>query len=526
VQTFEQFRGAAERLRAYRVADAALPPAFRFEPAPRRQQEHRPLKPVATASASERLAARGIPTLLSAAQGIARGAISAVELMRDAYAAVASWNASVNAFEYLLPEDEALRHAAEKDRLRAQGAAVSPLWGVPITVKDVIHVAGMPTTASSRTLDGFVPPEDAEAVALLRAAGAIVIGKTTCHEFALGVTTPQSRNPWDTGRDPGGSSGGSAIAVATGMGLASLGTDTRASIRVPAALCGVVGFKPTYGLVATRGVVTLSWSMDHVAPIARTTEDVAALFNVLLGQFPPAWPPPSLTLPRKGGGDQPIPPPTDYRQFCNVDVAGLRVGIPVEGLRGVEPGVLAVWEQAVGALRNAGVALVDVPEPTVGDFEMANAAGLIVSRCEALAYHHSLLPGGDDRYTRDVAEQLTEAATIPATDYLQAQRFRAEFLERMARLLASVDALAMPTCRVTAPRSEDVEQYFLVLSANCIPWSFIGFPAISVPCGLTLERLPVGIQLVGAPFDEGTLLSLGSAIEARLDMPILPAPTL
>jgi aspartyl-tRNA(Asn)/glutamyl-tRNA(Gln) amidotransferase subunit A len=506
METHEQFRAAAARLQAYRVDDATRRPAFTYRASEETAPRARVLRPSPLGRAAERWERRGVLTLSGAARRLADGAVSTEELVRAAYRAIELWNGRLNAFEHIVPEDEALRQSAAWDRIRGSGGGA--VWGLPITVKDVIHVASLPTTASSRTLPNFVPMEDAEAVARLRRAGAIVIGKTTTHEYALGVTTPQSHNPWDLNRDPGGSSGGSAIAVATGMGLGSIGTDTRASIRVPAALCGVVGFKPTFGLVSTDGVVTLSWSMDHVAPMGRSVEDVALLLNVLVGRDPKD----PGTVER---------PEDDYRRFVDLDVRGLRLGVPVHGLRGADPAVVAAYERALGALRDLGVVVTEVQEPTVEDFEMANAAGLIVSRCEALAEQRSLV-GEEGPYTQDVREQLAEAAKIAALDYVQAQRFRGEFLARMRALLGTVDALAMPTSRVVAPPLAESDQYMMVLSENCVPWSFIGVPAVSVPCGLTPERLPVGIEFVGAPFDDGVLLTLGSAIEAALDVPVPP----
>jgi aspartyl-tRNA(Asn)/glutamyl-tRNA(Gln) amidotransferase subunit A len=369
----------------------------------------------------------------------------------------------------------------------------------------------MPTTASSDTLRGHVPTEDAVAVRRLRAHGAVFTGKTTTHEYAMGVTTPRSRNPWDLSRDPGGSSGGAAVSLATGMALGALGTDTRASIRVPAALCGVVGFKPTYGLVPTQGIVMMSSSMDHVAPQARTCEDVAILLNVLIG-FHPDDPASALYAA------------PDYRQFIGVDVRGLRIGVPVDALRGAEPGVLSAFHSGLDALRSLGVEIVELSEPRIEDFELANAAGLIVSRCEAVPFQDSLLGrDGERSYQPDVREQIAAANQVRAVDYLEAQRFRGELASQMAELLMAIDALAMPTSRVVAPPSERGDDYLLLLSENCIPWSFIGFPAASVPCGLARDSgLPVGVQFVGGPFDDGVLLALGSALEGALGMPLLP----
>jgi len=511
VETRDQFRAAIARLAAYRASPASRQPSLGFRTLDPRQATPRPLPPGAARAPA---ANPGPSTLAGALAALHAGTTCAVELVREAYRAVALWEAHTHAFEYLVPEDEALRGAAALDALPPDQRG--PLHGVPLSIKDVLHVAGMPTTASSATLQNCVPASDAEAVARLRRAGALLLGKTTTHEYAMGVTTPQSRNPWDLNRDPGGSSGGAAVSLATGMALGALGTDTRASIRVPAALCGVVGFKPTFGLVPTQGVVMMSWSMDHVAPMARTTEDVALLLNTLVG--------PDRLDPY--AADR---PPVDYRARIGADVRGLRIAIPTQALRGAAAGVLAAFDTARRSLEAQGVQVEEVDEPTAEDFELANAAGLLVSRCEAVPFHNSLLGrDGVRAYRPDVREQIAEASQVLAIDYLEAQRFRAELAERMARLLTTYDALAMPTSRVVAPPSARGDEYLLVLSQNCIPWSFIGFPAASVPCGLAPgEGLPVGMQLVAAPFDEGVLLALGSALEAALGMPLLPpAPAL
>jgi aspartyl-tRNA(Asn)/glutamyl-tRNA(Gln) amidotransferase subunit A len=330
-------------------------------------------------------------------------------------------------------------------------------------------------------------------VAKLRRAGAIITGKTQTHEFALGVTTPQSRNPWDPTRDPGGSSGGSAISVVTGMSLGSLGTDTRASTRVPAALCGVVGLKPTFGLVPAQGIITLSWTLDHLGLLASTVEDAATLLNVVAGP----------------GRDR------DYTRHLRRGLAGLRVAVPAAALAGADPEVLRAFNCAVQSLACQGVKVVTIGTPDSQDFSRCNAMGLVVSRCEAANYHRGFR--FDPRlYTRPVFEQLDEAARVPAVVYLQAQRYREEFRQRMRELLGRFDALLMPTCRVPAPRSDDVERFFLVLSMNCIPWSLIGFPAISVPCGATASGLPVGAQLVAGPLEDARLLSLAAGMERGL----------
>jgi aspartyl-tRNA(Asn)/glutamyl-tRNA(Gln) amidotransferase subunit A len=507
VQTAAQFRAAVERLHAFRADRPTRPPGFMGRLQDRFALGGSQLPMRAGPATSARVQTGEVLTATGALRALASGKVSSAELVEQAYAAIDRWESQVHAFEYVVPREEALRQAAERDRTPLDQRG--PLWGIPTSIKDIIHVGGLPTSASSRTLQGYVPEEDAEAVARLRQAGAVIVGKSTTHEFAMGVTTPQSRNPWDVTRDPGGSSGGAAVTLATGMALAALGTDTRASIRAPAALCGTVGFKPTFGLVSTHGVVTMSWTMDHVAPMARTTEDIALLLNVLVGHD--AKDPGTLRSPA-----------VDYRSYLQCDVRGLRVGVPTNGLRNAQPGVLACFQEALDALTSAGVELVELAEPTIDDFELANAAGLIVSRCEAAVIHNSLLQGERD-YTQDVREQIEEASQVLATEYLEAQRYRAELTDRMAQVLSQVDVLALPTSRVVAPRSEESDQYLLVLSENCVPWSFIGFPAASFPCGLTAqEHLPVGIELVAAPFAEPVLLALGTTLETALDMPLLP----
>lgn len=487
--TRQNFRDALAEVEQY-LPTAAQYPAFMFAltdlpAAQRRSLADRP---------TPRSAPEATLTLAGAGRRLAQGSLSVVDIAHQSLEAIAQYNAQLNAFVYVAPEADILAQAQALEAEARAGKRRSPLHGIPISVKDVIAVRDMPNTASSRVLATAVADEDAVAVQRLKEAGAIILGKTQTHEFALGVTTPQSRNPRDITRDPGGSSGGSAIAVATGMGLGSLGTDTRASIRVPAALCGVVGYKPSYGLVPTQGVTTLSWSLDHVAPMARTVEDIAWLLN-------------PLTNAAERG--------EDYTCYLNKDVCGLRVGLPIHALNEADPGVLAAFQNSVAALRALGVEVIETDVPSDQEFNLAVSMGLILSRCEAAAYHRAF-PGQADLYTRPVLEQLEEARQVTAVTYLQAQRYRAAFQQRMVEHLKQFDALLMPTSRVPAPKTTEVERFFLTLSLNCIPWSFIGFPAISLPGGLTPDNLPVGTQLVAGPLEDGRLLALAAALEAQL----------
>jgi aspartyl-tRNA(Asn)/glutamyl-tRNA(Gln) amidotransferase subunit A len=443
-----------------------------------------PAAPAALAApASRGTGAAGVGPLHEAAAALADGIVTSRELVDDALEAASAHADLVGVAELDAAGARAAADAADAART-AHGRPLGLLHGIPVTVKDVIDVAGLPTRCGSLAYHD-VPTTDAVAVARLRAAGAIVIAKATTHEFALGVTSPQSRNPRDPDRIPGGSSGGSAICVATGVGLASLGTDTRASIRVPAALSGVVGFKPTYGRVPTDGVVALSWTMDHVAPMATTVADAAAVLDGLLGA--------GSSLAALG------------------HTTSRRLGVPMAGFADAEPGVADAVRRVLDALADAGLPVDEVKRPTADDLALANAAGLIVSRCEAAAFHHSL--GLDrDLYWDEVAEQLERARSVPAVEYLDAQRVRAELAADLLRAFDDVDVLALPTVPVVAPLRTDFPAHLMLLARNAIPWSFVGFPAVSVPCGAA-DGLPVGLQLVAQPGREDLLVEVGRTVE-------------
>lgn len=423
-------------------------------------------------------------TIAAAGADLRAGATTSGLLVQDALAAVERRDPALRAVVHLMA-NEAVAQAAGLDAELASGRDRGPLHGIPITVKDVIHVAGAPTRAGSAVYEQ-VPGADAEAVARLRAAGAIVIAKVSTHEFALGVTTPQSRNPHDESRIPGGSSGGSAIAVSTGMGLGSLATDTRASIRCPAAFCGVVGLKPTLGAVPTSGIVPNSWTMDHIGPLARTAGDAATMLDALTGGR------------------------SRMQRWVGAPVSGLRIGVPPAGFDGAEPAVEAGVRAVLAAAGDLGCRVAEAQRPAARDLDDANAAGMIVSRCEATTFHRGL---GADRsqYWEEVADQLAAAESISAMDYLDAQRLRADLTEGMVEVFAHHDVLAMPTVPVVAPRVEDFARYLLILSRNTSLWSLTGFPAISVPCG-TVGGLPFAIQIVAPPWREDRLIALGSAI--------------
>jgi aspartyl-tRNA(Asn)/glutamyl-tRNA(Gln) amidotransferase subunit A len=266
--------------------------------------------------------------------------------------------------------------------------------------------------------------------------------------------------------------------------------DTRASIRVPAALCGVVGIKPTYGLLPTDGVVTVSWTMDHVGPLAASVGDVAAILDVLAGT-------------------------TRTSRAAGAPVAGLRVGVPVATLAEADPAVRDNLEAALDVLRRNGCTIVPLARPSAADLDDAAAIGLVVSRCEATAVHRRL-EVAPEAYWPDVREQLEEASAISAADYLDALRLRGELRDDLLRVTASVDALAMPTAPVLAPPADDFARHKAALTRNAAPWSLLGVPALSVPSGRSAGGLPTGIQLVAMPGAEAVLVALGSAVEAGM----------
>lgn len=423
--------------------------------------------------------------IAEAAAKLASGETTSVALVEQALAIAAEHNERLVGFVELTAES-ALADAAALDADRAAGEVRGPMHGIPISVKDVIHVAGVPTRCGSDAYESL-PEHDAWAVARMREAGAVILGKVATHEFALGVTSPQSRNPHDDTRIPGGSSGGSAVAVSTGMGLGSICTDTRASSRVPAALSGVVGMKPTYGTIPTKGVVPLAWTMDHVGVIAGTVADTATMFDILR-DLPPMAP---------GVED---------------GVEGLKLGLPTAAFEDIDPDVESSVRAGIERLKAAGATTIDLDTPGEPDFTGANAGGLVTSRCEAATFHKYI---GTDRdlYWPEVRDQLNAADEVIATDYLQAQRYRAWLRERMLKVFEGVDALVMPTVPVLAPPVEDADDYLTILSRNAILWSFVGFPAISVPAAKSPSGLPIGLQVVGAPYSERTLIAVAAAVE-------------
>jgi aspartyl-tRNA(Asn)/glutamyl-tRNA(Gln) amidotransferase subunit A len=463
---------------------------------------------------------------------VTAGEITAAALVEPALERVASMDGELGAFLALDPAG-ARAAAAEIDRKRAAGAPLGPLAGVPVTLKDNLVTAGVATTAGSRILAGWIPPYDAAVVERLRAAGAILLGKVNCDEFGMGSSTErsafkQTRNPWDPARVPGGSSGGSAAAVAAGLCTASLGTDTGGSIRQPAAFCGVVGIKPTYGRVSRYGVIAFASSLDQVGPIARTVADAAALLQAIAGHDPRD----ATSL------DAPVPP---FAAQLAAGVAGLKIGLPREYFEvELEAGVREALDRTIAALRDRGAVLTEVSLPHT---ELALPAYYLVAPAEAssnLARYDGVRYGARAdapdllelyRRTRgagfgpEVKRRImlgTYALRSGYYDayYKKAQQVRTLIKRDFDAAFAQVDALLTPTTPTAAfpfgARATPLEMYLAdVFTLAC---NLAGLPGISVPCGLTAEGLPVGAQLLAKPLDEATLLRAGAAIEAAVGL--------
>jgi aspartyl-tRNA(Asn)/glutamyl-tRNA(Gln) amidotransferase subunit A len=439
--------------------------------------------------------------------------ISPSELANDVLSRIEELNPLLNAYVHIDPA-MICRDAqvAEKEILR--GRYKGPLHGIPISSKDNILTAGIPTTAGSRILGDYVPAEDAFIVRRLRKAGAILIGKTNLSEFAYGTETNnprfgRTRNPWDTRRIPGGSSGGGAAATAAFMCPASIGTDTGGSIRSPSALCGIVGLKPTFGRVSCQGVIALAPSLDHMGTLTRSAMDAAIVLNAIAGHDPQD----ELSVRH---------PVHDYRSQAGQELTGLRVGLPREFFfDDLDEEIEAAVRAASVTLQQLGVRLEEVSLPHLPNSEIASTQ---LTYAEATSFHQSAgyFPARAADYAPDVCGRLEEGAHILATDYIRAMAVRRLMRMDFHQALTQVDAILAPTVMTPAPM---IDQQTVTINSREIsarlalirltrPSNLTGLPAITIPCGLTREGLPIGLQLIGRPFEEGTVLQLAHGFEA------------
>jgi aspartyl-tRNA(Asn)/glutamyl-tRNA(Gln) amidotransferase subunit A len=442
-------------------------------------------------------------TIAEVGPRVASGAVKSEKLTEDCLSAIERLNPKLNAFITVTAE-EALTQARAADKAIAAGRYAGPLHGIPISLKDLVDQKGWPTTAGSLVRKDHLAAEDATVTRRLRAAGAVFVGKTNLHEFAFGTTTEDSgfglaRNPIDPSRSPGGSSGGSAIAIAAGMSLGTVGTDTGGSIRIPAAACGVVGLKPEWGRISARGVVPLSRQLDHVGPLAKSVSDAWILYNAMQPAAARAKEAPKASA-----------------------IKGLRLGVPAGYLfdrldADVERGVLAAIEK----LRKKGAVVTEVPLPHAHDIA---AVYLHLVLGDAAEYHARTLLSRPEDYTPNVRLRLEMARYVLAEDYIRALRGKAVIAGDVDRALAGVDALILPSLAIPAPPIgastmpvKGGPEPVRALMLRCTqPFNLSGHPAISLPCGTTPAGLPIGLQLVGHKGGTPELVQAALGVEGTL----------
>lgn len=449
-------------------------------------------------------------TLKAAAGAIANKSLSPVELVESVLRRGEETKDTLNAFATVTAE-AARSAAAQAERDIQAGRYRGPLHGIPFALKDIIDTAGVPTMAGSRVWAGRLPAEDSAVMTRLTTAGAVLIGKAHTHEFAYGLITPQTANPWQTDRIAGGSSGGSAVAVAAGSATFSIGTDTAGSIRVPAALNGVVGLKPSYGLVSRYGVAPLSWSLDHVGPLTRSVRDAALVLDTIAGRDlrdPAAINSPNL---HHGGGR-------------STDLRGVRVGIPANYFFDhVTPEIEKAVRNSIDHLAELGASTIEVAVPLT-DYLLPTLWGHMGP--EAASAHEEHLRQHADLFGEDVRTLLEAGQLVLATDYLRAQRSRTRIRQAWRELFRTVDVLAAPTVACTAMGRDQsdvrwsdgsTETATDALVRLTAPANITGLPALSLPVGLDEQGLPIGLQLIAGQLAEPDLLRIGIAYESAHD---------
>jgi aspartyl-tRNA(Asn)/glutamyl-tRNA(Gln) amidotransferase subunit A len=443
-----------------------------------------------------------ILSLVEAGELIRARKVSPVELTKACLARIERLNPVLNAF-ITITADSALARAREAEADIHNGKWRGPLHGVPVALKDIVDTLGVRTTAASALFKDRVPSQNAEVVSRLEAAGAVLLGKLNLHEFAYGGTSITSyfgavHNPWKPDHIAGGSSGGSGAAVAAGLCFGALGTDTGGSIRLPAAYCGIVGVKATYGRVSTRGVLPLAWSLDHVGPMTRTVADAATMLQVIAG-YDPQEP---TSVPR------PIP---EYKTALRRSVNAFRLGVPREYFTALDPDIESAVNAAVAVLAKLTAGVRDVPFPVSADDRT------VIRAAEAYAYHSRNVRETPELYQPEVLARIRAGADVSATAYIDSRRRMEQMRRDVDSAFRSVDVLVMPTTPIppipiAQPPGEDN-----VRIRNIAPFNLYGFPAISLPCGLTRNGLPVGLQIVAPPWGEEALLRLAHGYEQATD---------
>jgi len=442
-------------------------------------------------------------TLAQAAELVKKRLLSPVDLTRACLANIAAHDRTLNAFVTVTAES-ALAEAKQAETEIRAGTWRGPLHGIPIALKDNIDTVGVRTTAGSALFADRVPSEDAEVVRRLKAAGAVFLGKLNLHEFAYGGTSAVSyfgsvHNPWILDRAAGGSSGGSAVAVACRMCFAALGTDTGGSVRTPASFCGVVGLKTTYGRVSNRNVIPLVWSLDTVGPLCRTVEDAALVLQAIAGYDP-------LDT---SSVDRPVP---DYATALSGKVTGLRLGIPKDLFYDrLDPDVAAAVEAAIALLVRLGASTRSVHLPSVASLASVSPAGIY-------AYHKQYFTQTPGLYQIATRSRLEGASKIGGADYVNARRTLERIRREILSIFQDVDLLVTPTTprppyTITESLRRDEAESLPPLLSNTGPFNVYGLPAISIPCGFTGDGLPIGLQIAGPPFGEPAVLTLAHAYQ-------------
>jgi len=443
-------------------------------------------------------------TLSEASNLIRTRTITPLELTQACLERIQQVDPVLNSF-ITLSADTALEEAGRAGEQIQQGNYLGPLHGTPLALKDLYETRDVRTTAGSKIFSQHVPDQDAYTVERLKAGGAVILGKLNMHEIALGVTNVNPhygpcRNPWNNERISGGSSGGSAVALAGRLCFGALGSDTGGSIRIPASLCGIVGLKPSYGRVSLRGVIPLSWNMDHAGPMARTVRDAALLLQAIAGYD--SRDPASI--------DTPV---DDYLAELESGIQGLRIALAWDDFfRKTDPEVQEAVNAAARVCEGLGARVDQVPFPDA--YRAARANSLMVP-CDAAAFHHEQLEENPQMYGADVLQRLRTGAAYTSTEYVLARRAQTELRRKFETFFGVYDLLLTPTTAVSAPPIDgpDAVEQARLLTRYTAPFNLTGLPAISIPCGFTASGLPIGLQMISRPWAEATLLQAAYAYE-------------
>jgi len=459
-------------------------------------------------------------TIHDAASLLKQKEISPVELTQSHLRRIQQYDQRLNSFITLTPE-LALQQARQAEMEIMQGTYKGALHGIPLALKDLYETQGIRTTAGSIFFADYIPEADAAVVQKLKEAGAVILGKSNMHEIALGVTNENPHfgdcyNPWDLSRISGGSSGGNAAALAAGLCMGAMGSDTGGSIRIPSALCGVVGLKPTYGRVSLRGVIPLSWNLDHAGPMARSVRDVAILLQAIAGYDPEdAW-----------SGDVPV------EDLISAPISGLqgwRIALAVDdyftNAEFVDSEVLQAVQKAAQVFEDLGARVEQVPYPYAHDAAMANG---LMTPADAAAFHHQRLSENPQGFGLDVLKRLQTGAAYTSTEYSLARRMQTILRCKFNEFFNEYDLLLTPTTPITAPTrgSTDAVERARLLTRFTAPFNLTGLPALSIPCGWSKDKMPIGLQMVGKAWAESKIILAGELYEQvrGLQFPVASLP--